>query len=235
MISASQARSATGLEPKAPNGASSGFGIIDTSGANGPITLAALINGPGQLVVDGGGTLILTRPNVPTSTPSVYSGQNFSFMPASARNTYSGGTYVTGGSTLQIADNSLLGASSGALTLDAGTLKASQGFSSARAIVLEAGNGAINTNGYQVTLSGHITGVGALTKTGADNLILSGTSTYSGPTTVNQGTLSVNGSIVSDVAVTNGGTDAVAGKFASVTSSLAFLIPSVIYDGGTGQ
>ena len=109
MISASQAQSATGLQLKAPSGASSGFGIIDTSGASGPITLAALINGPGQLVVDGGGTLILTRPNVPTSAPSVYSGQAFSFMPASARNTYSGGTYVTGGSTLQIANNSLLG------------------------------------------------------------------------------------------------------------------------------
>ena len=325
MISASQARSATGLELKAPNGASNGFGMIDTSGATGPITLAALINGPGQLVVNGGGTLILTRPNVPTSAPSVYSTQGFSFMPASAVNTYSGGTYVTGGSRLQIAEDSLLGASSGVLTLDAGALEASQGFSSARAIVLGSGNGAIDTNGNQVTLSGHITGVGALTKTGADELILSGASTYDGPTSVNQGTLSVNGSIVSDVTVANGGTlggtgsvgsltvasggiyapgnaigtqtvngdltldpgalyaveanaagrsdkvvvkgtvnltgsvlrvlaasgnykprtnyviidndgtDAVTGKFASVASSLAFLIPSVTYSGGTGN
>ncbi|MGA8156944.1 MAG: autotransporter-associated beta strand repeat-containing protein, partial [Rhodoplanes sp.] len=204
-ISASQAQSATGLELKALNGASNGFGIIDTSGATGPITLAALINGPGQLVVNGGGTLILTRPNVPTSAPSVYSGQNFSFMPASAKNTYSGGTYLTGGSTLQIANNSLLGASSGALTLDAGMLKASQGFSSARAIVLGSGNGAINTNGNQVALSGQITGTGALTKIGANKLILSGISNYTGPTVVNQGGLAVNGAIISDVAVNSGG------------------------------
>ena len=217
MISASQAQTATGLELKGPEGSSTKFGIIDTSGASGPITLAALINGAGQLVVDGGGTLILARPNVPTSAPSVYSGQNFSFMPSSARNTYSGGTYVTGGSTLQIANNSLLGASSGVLTLDGGTLKASQGFSSARAIVLESGNGAINTNGNQVTLSGHITGVGALTKTGADNLILSGTSTYAGPTAVSQGTLSVNGSIVSDVFVSSGGTLGGTGTVGSTT------------------
>ena len=205
-ISASQAQSATGLELKAPNGASNGFGIIDTSGATGPITLAALINGPGQLVIDGGGTLILTRPNVPTSAPSVYSSQSFSFMPASAANAYSGGTYVTGGSTLQIANDSLLGASSGALTLDAGMLKASGAFSSARAIVLGSGNGAINTNGNQVALSGQITGTGALTKIGANKLILSGISNYTGPTVVNQGGLAVNGAIISDVAVNSGGT-----------------------------
>ena len=57
-----------------------------------------------------------------------------------------------------------------------------------------------------MTLSGHITGVGALTKTVPDELILSGASTYDGPTSVNQGTLSVNGSVVSDVTVANGGT-----------------------------
>jgi len=217
MISASQAQTATGLELKAPSGMSSGFGMIDTSGASGPITLAALINGPGQLVVDGGGTLILERPNVPTSAPSVYSGKNYSFMPGSAKNTYSGGTYVTGGSILQIAKDSLLGASSGALTLDAGTLKASKAFSSARAVVLGSGNGAINTNGNQVTLSGQITGLGALTKIGADRLILSGTSTYTGPTAVNQGGLAVNGSIVSDVTVNNGGELGGTGRIGALT------------------
>jgi hypothetical protein len=49
MISASQAQSATGLELKPLNGASTGFGMIDTSGATEPITLAALINGPGPV------------------------------------------------------------------------------------------------------------------------------------------------------------------------------------------
>ena len=217
MISASQAQTATGLELKAPNGVSSGFGIIDTSGASGPITLAALINGPGQLVVDGGGTLILERPNVATSAPSVYSGKNYSFMPSGARNTYSGGTYVTGGSTLQIAKDSLLGAASGALTLDAGTLKASKAFSSSRAIVLGSGNGAINTNGNQVTLSGEIAGSGALTKLGADRLILAGSSSYTGPTAVNQGTLAVNGSIVSDVSVNSGGMLGGTGRVGALT------------------
>jgi autotransporter-associated beta strand protein len=138
-------------------------------------------------------------------------------MPASAVNTYSGGTYVTGGSRLQIVEDSLLGASSGVLTLDAGALEASAGFSSARAIVLGSGNGAIDTNGNQVTLSGHIAGVGALTKTGADKLILSGTSTYTGPTTVNQGTLSVDGSIVSDTTVANGATLGGTGSVGSLT------------------
>jgi len=37
------------------------------------------------------------------------------------------------------------------------------------------------------------------------------------------------------VIVDNDGTDAVTGKFASVDSSLAFLIPSVTYSAGTGN
>lgn len=37
------------------------------------------------------------------------------------------------------------------------------------------------------------------------------------------------------VIIENDGTDAVVGTFSSITSSLAFLTPTVIYDGGTGN
>jgi len=166
---------------------------------------------------------------------------------------------------------------------------------------------------------------GSLIKTGAGTFTLSSVNFYTGPTTVNGGTLVVNGSIVSDVTVNNGGilggtgqigaltvgnggiyapgnsigtqtvngnfvlaagavyqvevnaagqsdkvivngtvnltgatlrvlaangnykpktkytiidndgSDAVKGTFAKITSSLAFLVPTVIYDGGTGN
>jgi subtilase-type serine protease len=55
-----------------------------------------------------------------------------------------------------------------------------------------------------IALASNITGIGTLTKQGPGNLILTGASTYSGLTTVSGGTLSVNGSITSDVVV-NGG------------------------------
>jgi autotransporter-associated beta strand protein len=45
---------------------------------------------------------------------------------------------------------------------------------------------------------------GSLVKTGTGALTLSGANTYTGPTWVNQGVLTVNGSLVSDVTVTNG-------------------------------
>lgn len=53
---------------------------------------------------------------------------------------------------------------------------------------------------------GTISGSGSFTKEGDGTLNLTGNSDYSGPTSVNGGTLAVNGSIVSDVTVNNGGT-----------------------------
>ncbi|WP_324749137.1 autotransporter domain-containing protein [Sphingomonas sp. LY54] len=53
--------------------------------------------------------------------------------------------------------------------------------------------------------AGAITGDGSLVKDGDGRLNLTGASTYTGPTSVNGGTLSVNGSIVSDVTVNDGG------------------------------
>lgn len=57
------------------------------------------------------------------------------------------------------------------------------------------------------TLSGNITGTGALTQDGAGALTLSGTNTYNGATSVNTGTLSlVNGSHTSAITVASGAT-----------------------------
>lgn len=50
-------------------------------------------------------------------------------------------------------------------------------------------NGTINTNGNAVGISGILSGVGGLTKSGAGTLTLSGANTYSGATVVSAGTL----------------------------------------------
>ena len=49
----------------------------------------------------------------------------------------------------------------------------------------------IDTQGYSATMSGVISGDGALTKAGAGTITLSGTNTYTGDTTINAGTLAV--------------------------------------------
>lgn len=71
-----------------------------------------------------------------------------------------------------------------------------------------------NTNS---TFAGTIVGNGTLTKSGTGRLNLTGANTYGGPTTVNGGTLAVNGSIVSPVTVASGGTLGGTGSVSSVT------------------
>jgi outer membrane autotransporter protein len=70
------------------------------------------------------------------------------------------------------------------------------------------------------TFGGSITGPGQVFQIGSGNTVLTGASTYSGPTFVNGGTLSVNGSITSSVFVNNGGTLGGTGSVGS-TSILA--------------
>ncbi|MBV8838615.1 MAG: autotransporter domain-containing protein, partial [Alphaproteobacteria bacterium] len=56
------------------------------------------------------------------------------------------------------------------------------------------------------TFGGSITGAGQVVQFGNGNTVLTGDSTYTGPTTISAGTLSVNGSITSAVFVSSGGT-----------------------------
>jgi len=123
------------------------------------------IAGAGSLIKTGDGVLVLT-----------------------GENTYSGGTYIIGG-TLEIDGDDSLGASSGGLSLDGGTLKILADVASARSITLNSGGGIFNTNSYTLSLSGIISGAGGLQKGGTGTLILSGASTYLGTTTINSGTL----------------------------------------------
>lgn len=64
---------------------------------------------------------------------------------------------------------------------------------------------------------GNITGDGSLVKDGDGTLNLTGNSSYTGPTSVNGGTLAVNGSIVSPVTVNTGGTLGGNGSVGSTT------------------
>lgn len=103
-------------------------------------------------------------------------------------NRYSGGTTISGG-IVQIANDANLGALSGALTFDGGTLRTTGGFTTARATTLLPEGGTIETQSGVLTLNGTLDGAGALTKTGTGTLILSDDNSYTGSTTVATGTL----------------------------------------------
>lgn len=120
-------------------------------------------------------------------------------------NTHTGGTTIDAG-TLAISADSSLGNVSGGLTFGGGTLRTDGSVVSDRSVSLNAGGGIVNTNSFDSTLSGLISGTGDLTKTGTGTLTLSGTNTYAGGTSVSAGALrgnsaSLQGTIVNDAAV----------------------------------
>ena len=117
-------------------------------------------------------------------------------------NTYTGGTTISGG-TLQLGNNTAGGSILGNI-LDNGVLVFAR------------------TDTYQ--FDGVISGAGALQQNGSGKTILTAASTYTGPTTVNAGTLIVNGSLASGVTV-NGGLFGGSGKVASLTLNGGALSP----------
>ena len=127
--------------------------------------------------------------------------------------------------TLSVAADASLGASTGDLTFNGGTLLTTSSFASARNIVLEGSSGAyFSTNsGVTTTLSGVIAdsaGQGnSITKEGAGTLVLSGVNTYGGGANIKDGTLSVsadaNLGASGETIVFSGGTLATTASFAS--------------------
>jgi len=144
-------------------------------------TIAAPISGAGELAKAGSGTLVLT-----------------------GANTYAGGTRLEGG-VLSVSRDENLGADSGGLTFDGGALRTTAGFATSRDITLETTGGSIEVGGrHTLALSGTIGGTGGLSKTGRGTLALAGTNTYTGPTFVQAGTLTINGLLASPVTVASG-------------------------------
>jgi outer membrane autotransporter protein len=158
-----------------------GAATLTTNGDGSDTTFSGTISGSGRLVKVGEGTLTL-----------------------SGNNSYQGGTIVSEG-TLAVGSSRALG--TGALTLADGTTlqAAANGLALANVVRLN-GDVTVDTQSNTMTLSGPISGTGGLDKIGSGTLMLTGASTYTGTTTVSEGVLNVNGSLVSTVCVCSGAT-----------------------------
>ena len=133
------------------------------------VSVGVVISGTGQVAQLGAGALTL-------------SGINF----------YQGGTHVSGGGTVRVANNSNLGAAGGAVSLDAGTLQITGALltSTARQLHLNGlapGSNVVDIGAGATSFTGVIAGAGGLTKVGAGTMTLTGTNTYEGGTAVSGG------------------------------------------------
>lgn len=136
---------------------------IDTNGQT--VTLAsALTSSGGSLEKHGSGTLTLT-----------------------GTNTYTGGTRIAGG-ILSISNAANLGAASGTLTLDGGTLRNTNTLTLQQQVKLGTNGNYIETQTGDLTL-GPIGGSGGFTKRGNNTLVLTGENTYTGGTVIEAGHL----------------------------------------------
>ncbi len=154
------------------------------------------LTGTASIAVSNGQTATWTEPFVDSDLPStlrVSGGGTLALSNGS--NLYSGGTIVTGDSTLSVSSDGALGDAAGNVTLgdasSGGTLGINAtGFTSSRLFSLGVGGGTIDVIGSSdATLGGVVSGAGGLTKSGAGTLMLTGDNTYSGATAVTGGVL----------------------------------------------
>lgn len=155
---------------------------------------------------------------------------------------------------LNVGSDGALGAAAGGLTLNGGTLQFGASFTTARGITLNAVTGnTIDRGDFETTIAGAISGPGGFSKTGLGTLILTGSNTYSGTTTISAGVLQLgnggtSGSIAGNVinnslfaihrsdTVTLGGVISGSGLLIQNGTGTTILTANNTYGpGGTGQ
>ncbi|MER9434742.1 autotransporter outer membrane beta-barrel domain-containing protein [Mesorhizobium sp. M0618] len=101
--------------------------------------------------------------------------------------------WTLSGGILQISNDGNLGALSGGLTFDGGTLRTTTSFATNRNILISSTGGFDTVAGTQLDVSGQVTGTGTLIKNGAGTLNVTNLSnSYTGGNIVNAGTLAGN-------------------------------------------
>lgn len=147
-------------------------GVLNFNYASGTATISGLISGTGSVTLTNSGTLVL----------------------ANASNSYGGGTSISGNGIVDVTDDGQLGLSGTSVTLNSGELNVSAGPTTfSRPFVLN-GPGILSVGAGTATLdsSSPISGAGSFQKLGSGTLILQGTNSYLGNTTITAGTLQID-------------------------------------------
>jgi autotransporter-associated beta strand protein len=193
---------------------------IDLNGSTRTVStpLGAGVTTPGTATFSG-----IIRNSSTTPAGLIKSGAGI--LRLNAANTYNGGTTLQEG-TLQLGNLTGLGSSVGTLTVNGGLLNLNNiaavtvgnltgtggtiANNGAGAITFTIGNGGATGGNFQGVIANNTnagTGTLALTKTGTGSITLSGTNTYTGATSINQGKLFINGSTgASNITVASGAT-----------------------------
>ncbi|MBB3035031.1 autotransporter-associated beta strand repeat-containing protein [Alteriqipengyuania lutimaris] len=156
--------------------------------ANG-VTIGNAINVSGSIALDQTGGAASVSGAISGSAAVTKTGAGT--LTLSGANTFTGNVALSEG-TLVLANSAALGRS-GLIADDGTTLGYATGVTIGNMLSLNSGTTSFEQSGGSATQSGLVGGNGGITKTGAGSLTLNGANTYRGTTTVQAGTLLVNG------------------------------------------
>lgn len=200
---------------------------------NANLIVSGLIEGPGHLTKTGTNSLTLTGTNTYTGGTTISAGTllignggttgsivgdvvNNAALVFNRSNASIFGGVISGtgileqrgsGTTVLAGGNTY----SGGTTISAGTLQIGDGGTTGSIVGNVINNGVLAfDHSDSITFSGLVAGVGSLEQRGSGTLMLTGSNTYTGPTILNAGTLSVasdsNLGAASSIVIFNGGT-----------------------------
>ena len=180
-----------------------------TNGCSNPLTVENTISGSGLLTLQGSGGFRLNGSNTLSGgittkgpAPVVYFGNDN----ALGTNTFTsgGGMFAVEDFPVVLSNKVKINNATSRWSGDARLTLAGSGESPAVAITLSHNGGTFDVPAGTLELSGTVSGsYGALNKTGAGTLLLSGANSYSGPTTVSEGALTLGSDLALGTASTN--------------------------------
>jgi len=151
---------------------------------NGTVTPAT----PGQYQFGGGGGDLTV--NAPLTGSASVDINHSGVLPGGivrlvATNTYSGTTSIAFTRLIAGPNNLGDGSVTNNLIFNTGTLQLTGSVNTSRTVTLNGGQGELDTGGFNATFSGNFSGTGGMAKSGGGTLLVTGTHTYTGATTIN--------------------------------------------------